>query len=55
MNRRTGFVVLSLLTAVSVGAVEIASPGFPSSRLEQDGRLIEDWGAPPQTVDPIAR
>lgn len=26
-------------------AIEISSPGFAPSSLEQDGRLVEDWGA----------
>ncbi|NMC21537.1 MAG: hypothetical protein GYA33_14095 [Thermogutta sp.] len=25
--------------------VEFAAPGFPSSRMEADGRLVEDWGS----------
>ncbi|MCS7238777.1 MAG: hypothetical protein NZ899_10985 [Thermoguttaceae bacterium] len=33
---------LGLVT--SVHSVEIASPGLPPSRLDEQGRLVEDWG-----------
>jgi hypothetical protein len=36
---------LLLCLPVTVLAVEFGSPGFPSSRMDADGRLVEDWGA----------
>ncbi len=30
--------------AAAACAAEFGSPGFPSSRMEADGRLVEDWG-----------
>lgn len=35
---------LLICLPVTVVAIEFSSPGFPSSRLEADGRLLEDWG-----------
>jgi len=45
------YIALSLVFAVASGMlwaadpVEFTSPGFPPSRLDADGRLVEDWGS----------
>jgi len=44
MNSRRCLALL-LWLPVAAGAVELQSPGFPPSRMEADGRLVEDWGA----------
>ncbi|MDY0165560.1 MAG: hypothetical protein RBS80_03405 [Thermoguttaceae bacterium] len=40
-----GLLLVAGTTAIfGADAVSIHSPGFPPSRLEADGRLVEDWG-----------
>lgn len=34
----------ALCVAATAAAVEFHSPGFPPTRMEADGRLVEDWG-----------
>lgn len=50
MERMTGLAIgltFALLSAASRAgeAVSFGSPGFPPSRLDSEGRLLEDWGA----------
>ncbi len=38
-------ITLLICLPVTVVAIEFSSPGFPPSRMEADGKLVEDWGA----------